>query len=201
MPKKYIVTLTAEEQAALTALTRKGKVAVRRLARANILRMAHEKFTDQEIATALKVSIATIERTREKFVLGGLDFALPEDPRTGAPRKLDGKQDAFLVALACSTPPPGYSCWTMQLLADQLLERAVIEQPLSAETIRLALKKKILSPGCETSGAFQPSALNLSGTWRTCWTSMPSRIIPPFRWSVSMSVRINWSRRLASPCP
>lgn len=191
MTKKYIVTLKAEEHAALDLLTRKGKVAVRRLARATILRMAHEKFTDQEIATALKVSIATIERTREKFVLGGLDYALQEDPRTGAPRKLDGKQEAFLVALACSTPPQGHSCWTMQLLADKLLERAVIEQPLSAETIRLALKKKISNPGCETSGAFQASVPNLFGGWKTCWTSMPNRIIPLCRWSVSMSVRIN----------
>lgn len=181
MAKKYIVTLNAEEQAALDVLTRKGKVAVRHLARANILRMTHEKFTDQEIATALKVSIATIERTREKFVLGGLDYALQEDPRTGAPCKMDGKQEAFLVALACSTPPQGHSCWTMQLLADKLLEREVIEQPLSAETIRLALKKKISNPGCETSGAFQPSVPNLSGGWRMCWTSMPSRIIPLFR--------------------
>ena len=142
MAKKYIVTLKDEEQSALTALTRKGRVAVRRLARANILRMAHEQFTDPQIATALKVSIATIERTREKFVLGGLDYALQEDPRTGAPRKMDGKQEAFLVALACSTPPQGHSCWTMQLLADKLLEREVIEQLVSPETIRLTLKKR-----------------------------------------------------------
>jgi len=191
MTKKYIVTLEDEEQAALNILTRKGKIAVRRLARANILRMAHEKFSDREIATALKISIATIERTREKFVLGGLDYALKEDPRTGAPRKMDGKQEAFLVALACSTPPQGHSCWTMQLLADKLLEREVIEQPLSAETIRLALKKKISSPGCGMSGAFQRSVLNSSGAWRTCWTCMPSRIIQHFPWSVSMNVRTN----------
>lgn len=189
MTKKHIVTLKDEEQVALNILTRKGKVAVRRLARANILRMAHEKFSDQEIATALKISIATIERTREKFVLGGLDYALKEEPRTGAPRKMDGKQEAFLVALACSTPPQGHSCWTMQLLADKLLERAVIEQPLSAETIRLALKKRISSPGCGMSGAFRRSVPNLSGAWRTCWTSTPSRIIQPFPWSVSMNVR------------
>ena len=191
MAKKYIVTLKDEEQSALTALTRKGRVAVRRLARANILRMAHEKFTDQQIATALKVSIATIERTREKFVLGGLDYALQEDPRTGAPRKMDGKQEAFLVALACSTPPQGHSCWTMQLLADKLLEREVIEQLVSPETIRLALKKKISSPGCGASGVFQPSVPNLSGGWRMCSISMQSRIIQHFRWSVSTSVPIN----------
>ncbi len=191
MTKKYVVALKDEEQAVLNALTRKGKVAVRRLARANILRMAHEKFTDQEIAIALKVSVATIERAREKFVLGGLDYALQEDPRTGAPRKMDGKQEAFLVALACSVPPPGHSCWTMQLLADKLLEREVIEQPLAAETIRLALKKKISSPGCEASGAFQRSVLNSFGVWKTYWTSTPSRIIQHFPWSVSMNDRTN----------
>jgi transposase len=191
MTKKYLVTLTDEEHAALNALTRKGKVAVRRLARANILRMAHEQFTDHDIATALKVSIATIERVREKFVLGGLDYALSEEPRAGAPRKLDGKQEAFLVALACSTPPPGHVCWTMQLLADQLLERAVIEQPLCAETIRLALQKKSSNPGYGASGVFQASVPNSSGGWRMCSTSMPSRIIQPFRWCVSTSVPIN----------
>jgi len=173
----------------LNALTRKGKVAVRRLARANILRMAHEKFSDQEIAPALKVSVATIERTREKFVLGGLDYALQGHPRTGAPRKMDGKQEAFLVALAWSTPPQGHSCWTMQLLADKLLEREGIAQPLSAETIRLVLKRKISSPGCGTNGAFQRSVPNSSGAWRTCWISTRSRIIQPFQWSVSMNVR------------
>ena len=94
--------------------------------------MAHEKFSDQGIATALNVSVPTIERTREKFVLGGLDYALKTHARVRRARWMASKKRSWLRWL-CSTPPQGHSCWTMQLLADKLLEREVIEQPLSAE--------------------------------------------------------------------
>jgi transposase len=109
MTKKYIVTLSNVEQGALNKLTHKGRVAARRLVRAHILQMAHDKSTDDEIAQTLKMSIATIERVRERFVVGGLDFALQEEPRPGAPRLLDGKHEAFLIALAC-TPATQRSC-------------------------------------------------------------------------------------------
>jgi transposase len=139
--KKYLVTLTDEEQLALQTLTRKGKVAARRLTRAHVLRMAHDKPADEEIAAALHVGVATVERTRAKFVLGGLDWALGERPRLGGKRKLAGQQEAFLVALACSEPPIGHHAWTMQMLADKLLELKVAAPPLSDETVRRALKK------------------------------------------------------------
>jgi transposase len=113
MTKKYIVTLSDVEQGALNKLTHKGRVAARRLMRAHILQMAHDKSTDEEIAQTLKTSIATIERIRERFVVGGLDFALREEPRSGAPRLLDGKHEAFLIALACTTPPSGHARWTI----------------------------------------------------------------------------------------
>ncbi|MER3407900.1 MAG: IS630 family transposase [Nitrososphaera sp.] len=141
MAKKYIVKLYDDEQAAIDRLLHKGKVAVRKVTRANILRLANDNHTDEEIAAMLKTSVATIERVREKFVVGGLDGALKEDPRAGAPSKLDGKQAAFLVALACSEPPTGHHEWTMQLLADKLLTLQVIEQTVSDETVRRALKK------------------------------------------------------------
>ena len=121
MAKKYRVTLTAEEQQAIEALTKKGKVAARRLMRAHILRLADAKQTDAEIATALGVGVATVERIRAKFVVGGLEWALRERPRFGGKRKLDGKQEAFLVARVCSTPPVGHHCWTMQMLADRMV--------------------------------------------------------------------------------
>jgi len=189
--KRYIVTLSDEEQKAIDALAHKGKIAARRLARANILRLAHAQRTDAVIAETLHVSLATIARVREKFVMGGLDFALQEDPRSGAPHKLDGKQEAFLVALTCSTPPQGHVCWTMQLLADKLLALKVIEQPVSDEMIRLTLKKTISSLGYARRGVSRLSVPNSSGEWKMCSTSMPSRIIQPFRWSALMNDRIN----------
>ena len=105
---KYLVTLTDEELAQVLALTHKGRIAARRLMRAHILRLAHEQQIDEVIAHTLQTSVATVERIRERFVLGGVDYALAEEPRVGAPCKLDGKQEAFLVALACSTPPEGH---------------------------------------------------------------------------------------------
>jgi transposase len=141
MTKKYLVALTDEEQQALQTLTHKGHVAARRLTRAHVLHMAHDQQADEEIAAALHIGVATVERIRAKFVLGGLDWALGERPRVGGKRKLVGKQEAFLVALACSAPPTGHHCWTMQMLADKLLELKVAEPPLSDETVRRALKK------------------------------------------------------------
>lgn len=191
MTKKYIVTLSDVEQGELNKLTHKGRVAARRLMRAHILRMAHDKCTDEEIAQTLKTSIATIERVREYFVMAGLDFALREEPRSGAPRMLNGKQEAFLIALACTTPPSGHARWTLQLLTAKFIESKVTESPVSDETVRRTLKKTISNLGSKKSGAFQRSVQNLSGIWRTSSTSTPSRIIRAFRWSASMNVLAN----------
>jgi len=166
MSEKYIVTLTGEELATIETLLRKGKGAARRLKRANVLRLADDGYSDEEIKELTQASIATIERVRAKFVRGGLTWALSEEPRTGAPRKLDGKQEAFLVALACTTPPSGHDGWTMQLLADRLLKLQVIEHEISEATVRRALKKTNSSLGCMSSGAFPKSVPNLSGAWK-----------------------------------
>ncbi len=154
MSEKHVVTLNGDELAQIETLLRKGKVAARRLRRANILRFADEGYTDEEIKDLTKVSIAAIERVRAKFVRGGLAWALAEEPRSGAPSKLDSKQEAFLVALACTTPPTGHECWTMQLLADRLLKLQVIEKEISDATVRRALKKTNSNPGCMSNGVF-----------------------------------------------
>jgi transposase len=146
MAKRYRVELTEAERASLTALTRKGKVAARRLKRAQILLAASEGTTDEVIATAVRCSVATVERTRKRFVTGGVDWALSEQPRPGAKRRLDEKQEAYLVALACSDPPTGRECWTMQLLADRLVELQVTDG-ISDETVRRLLKKTSSSRG------------------------------------------------------
>lgn len=191
MSEKHIVTLDNTERDTIERMLTKGKSAARRLKRANILRLAHLNYTDEEIKVAVPTSIASIERTRAKFVLGGLEWALAEEPRTGAPAKLDGKQEAFLVALACTTPPSGRECWTMQLLADRLLQLQIIEHPISDETVRRALKKTNSSRGCIRSGVFPKLVLNLCGGWKMSWTSTPSRIIRAFPWSALMNAPIN----------
>ncbi len=138
--KRYVVTLTDEERAQLLALTKKGRVAARRLTRAHILLQADAGATQDAIAAALHIGRATVVRICRRFVEEGLEAALRDRSRPGAQRKLDGKQEAFLIALACSPPPEGRKCWTMQLLANKLVELRVVEA-IADETVRRTLKK------------------------------------------------------------
>lgn len=155
MAKKYIVTLTADERARLETLTRSGKHAARMIARANILLHADAGTTDDVIATSLRVSIPTVERTRKRFVLSGLDAALTERPRPGGKPLLDAHAEAVLVAWTCANPPDDRKRWTMQLLADKLVELGEVAS-ISDETVRRALKKTRSSPGTSKNGASQP---------------------------------------------
>ena len=153
MAKKYIVTLTDDERTQLLALTKRGKVSARRLTRAHLLLQADAGRPDESIAQALHIGTATVERLRKRFVEAGLEAALSERPRPGGHRKLDGEQEAFLIALACSTPPEGRMCWTMQLLADKLVDLRVVEA-ISDETVRRTLKKTRSSRGKRRPGVF-----------------------------------------------
>lgn len=147
MPKKiYIVNLTDDERQQLLGLVSKGTLAARKLTRAHILLQAHDGATDAAIAQALHVGPATVGRIRQRFVEGNLARALNEDPRPGAKRKLDAKQEAFLIATACSTPPTGRPKWTAQLLADRMVELQQVDT-LSDETVRRTLKKTHSSRG------------------------------------------------------
>jgi transposase len=152
MAKKYIVDLTADERDELKALLRGGKARVRRQYRARVLLLADEDVTDEEIARSLHLGKSTVERTRRRFVEGGVERALSDGPRPGKPRLLSGKQEAFLVALACSEPPKGRERWTMQLLADRLIELRVVTS-ITDETVRRLLKKTTSSRGRKSSGA------------------------------------------------
>jgi hypothetical protein len=145
--KRYKVTLEAEERQHLHDLIAAGKAAARKLAHARILLKADAAeggpaWPDGRIADALEVSTDTVERVRQRFVDLGLDAALDRKRRERPPRevKLDGRAEARLIALACSTPPDGRAAWTMQLLADKLVELEVVDS-ISDETVRLALKK------------------------------------------------------------
>jgi transposase len=146
MAKKYLVNLTEDERATLLTLTKKGTIAARTLTRAHILLHADSQATDDDIAQALHIGTATVERIRKRFVEEGLEAALNERPRAGGRRKLEGKREAFLVALACSTPPDERKCWTMQVLADKLVELNQVES-ISDETVRRTLKKTSSSRG------------------------------------------------------
>jgi transposase len=149
--KRYRIDLSEQERTSLLALIQKGKAAARKVRRAHLLLLCAEGQTDRQIAVALHTGTATVERLRKRFVEEGLEAALSEKPRPGARRKLDGKQEAFLVALTCSAPPEGRRCWTMQLLADRLVELGLVEA-VSDETVRRLLKQTNSSRGSSRVG-------------------------------------------------
>ena len=145
MPKKiYIVDLTKEERTYLLDLIKSGEHSARKLNRARILLLADEGKTDGEIAAALHTGTATVQRTRQRFVEGNLEGALNERPRPGGQKKLDEKGVALLETLAQSQPPQGRKRWTLQLLADRLVQLKMVDS-LSYETVRQELKKNDLS--------------------------------------------------------
>jgi transposase len=138
--KKYLINLSVEEQQQLRELTCKGSVKARQFKRAMILLKADEGLTDAQIMAAINVSRPCVERIRKRFVEGGMERALNEDPRPGQRRKLDGRGEAQLIATACSQAPEGHDHWTVRLLAGRLVELGVVES-ISHETVRLTLKK------------------------------------------------------------
>lgn len=146
MRKKYVVTLADTERTDLRALIRKGTSAARVLARARVLLLADEDCTDDVIATSVHVGTTTVERLRRRYTEEGLTATLHDRPRPGGARKLDGKQEALLVALACSEPPQERTQWTMQLLADRLVAIGAVDT-ISDETVRRVLKKTTSSRG------------------------------------------------------
>jgi len=145
--KKYRVTLAADEREQLRALLARGKADVRKLKHAQILLKADEAdggsgWDDERIAEALEVGTATVERVRRRFVEEGLASAL--SPYRGGKRiyerKLDGEQEAHLIALACSAPPEAHGRWTLRLLARRMVELQYVDT-VSYETVRQTLKK------------------------------------------------------------
>jgi transposase len=144
--------LTDEERAELTAIVSKGKGNARRMTRSRILLLADEKRADggrkdADIAQALGVHQRTVERIREKCVEMGVEAALNHTrPKRRKEKLLDGAAEARLVQVACSEAPDGHERWSMQMLADRLIELEIVET-VSRETVRTTLKKMNLSPG------------------------------------------------------
>jgi transposase len=138
--QEYSVRLSAEGRALCLELAKKGRAPARVVNRAHMLLLAHDGAFDKDIAAALHVSLSTVGRTRKRFAGGGLDAALYDRPHPGAERKLDGKQSAFLIALACGHPAEGRERWTLHLLADRMVELNIVDS-LSYETVRRELKR------------------------------------------------------------
>lgn len=154
---KYIVRLTAEERTELEDLIGTGKRAASVLIHARILLKADvgeggPGWDDERIAEAVECGASTVYRVRQALVEAGLSAALFRKKPTGRQyRKLDGAQEAHLIALACGAPPEGRAAWTLRLLADRLVELAVVDS-ISPECVRMTLKKTNLSRGCGSSG-------------------------------------------------
>jgi transposase len=145
MNVRYRVELSQAERDRLSEMLRGGHHAVRRLKRAQILLAADGGITDAAIASSVGVSESTIQRSKRRFVLGNLELALSEEPRPAPPRKLSGKEEALLVATACSNPPQGHARWTLELLADEMV-RLTNHGGLSRETVRRRLAENELKP-------------------------------------------------------
>jgi transposase len=145
MNVRYRVELSQTERTELAALLSGGKHAVRKLKRAQILLAADAGASDEAIARSVGVGGSTVYRTKRRFVLGNLDAALSEEPRPGASRKLSGKEEALLIATACSSPPAGRARWTLELLAGELV-RLTEHSSLSRETVRRRLAENELKP-------------------------------------------------------
>ncbi|HKZ41527.1 MAG TPA: helix-turn-helix domain-containing protein [Candidatus Hodarchaeales archaeon] len=146
MPKLYIVKLSDEERKKLLTMVNTGVNSARGIIRARILLLSDEGKIDEDIAEALKIHTHRVARIRKRFAEGGLEKALNERPRSGKPLSLDEKGEATLIALACSDPPGGHTVWTLQLLANKLVQLQVVDT-LSYETVRLYLKEAHLNLG------------------------------------------------------
>ena len=151
MVKRYRVALTDTERDRLESLSRKRTASVRTVLRAQALLLAAGNKTDEEIAERLRMGVTTLERLRRRFVEEGLEASLRERPRPGARPKLGTKEQAFVVALACTKPPEGRHRWTMQMLADRLVELELVPD-ISDEAIRRLLKRTSSSRGSTRSG-------------------------------------------------
>jgi transposase len=159
---RYVVELTEPERADLKQLIAAAKTLGQKRKRAQILLACDRGMTDETVAAALQCGTSTIYRTKRRFVEEGLHAALSEKPRSGGSRKLTGREEATLVALACSAPPLGRARWTLELLAGELV-RLIDHASVSRETVRRRLAENALNlaaqnvvhseSGCRIRGA------------------------------------------------
>src|ERR1022692_4524926 len=143
MHKKYIVRLSDAERATLTEVVKKLKGSSQKVRRAQVLLKADAEgpgWTDAKIAEAFDCRTKTVENIRERFVTEGFEITLTGQPKASCPKLLDGEQEAKVIALRLGSPPPGFSNWSLRLLADQVVALEIVES-ISYETVRRTLKK------------------------------------------------------------
>lgn len=164
MTKKHIVRLTSDERLELENIVNKGKVAANKRLHAQILLKADISdegpgWIDKKISEAFDITIKTVERVRLSNVEDGLEAALNKSkPKKVKNCRLDGEQEAHLIALTCGEPPEGYARWTLRLLADKMVELEYVEDSLSYETVRQMLKKNQLKPWQKKQWCIPPKA-------------------------------------------
>ena len=182
--KKYHVELTDQERATLEQMLRRGKHSARRLTRAHILLKVDLGLRDEDIAQELDTSVPTVERTRRRFSEVRL-ASLNERPRPGRKPLLEQKGEARLIAEACSTAPEGRQRWTLQLLADRVVELKLVDS-CSADTVQRILKKTRSSPGFISNGASGKSTPSSSPVWKMCSICTPKITMKSARQSALM---------------
>lgn len=144
--RKEKLNLSKAERQELQEIVRKGKNKARVITRARILLLSNEGRTDEQIAEALQIGRATVERIRRRAVRESVQIALVDRPRPGTEPKLNAKQEAQLIALACSEPPPGQKRWTIRLLMEEVMQQKIVDS-ISFETVRRVVKKTMSSLG------------------------------------------------------
>lgn len=152
MPDKGRIRLRANQREALRKIIATGERPARVILRAHILLRSADGWTDEAIAHAFETSVDTVRRTRRRCLTRGVLACLSDDPRAGAPPKLEEEEEARVVALACSDPPTGRCRWTVRLLTEEAVGRDLI-RPVAPETVRQVLQKTKLSRGKSKAGA------------------------------------------------
>jgi transposase len=150
--RKYVVSLSKAEREELAELVASEAPRSRRVKHAKILLESDRGTSANWVAAWVGVGHSTVERTRQRYSEGGLEAALNDRPRPGGQPKLDGKQAAFVVALACSETPTGQARWSMQMLADKVVELGIVDGSVSHDTVRRVLKKMNSSRGSKHNG-------------------------------------------------
>jgi transposase len=174
------IEVTDDERAYLQTWVQRGHAAARIQTRARSLLQLAEGWRDVELARARAVGVGTIDNTRQRYRVGGLEAVLHDHRQERRRQALAGEQRAHLIAIACSPAPAGHDHWTLRLLAGKAVELGV-GSSISPETIRQALKKTSSRPGSMSTGACPAWARRLSRRWRRSATSMRSRPTPSNR--------------------
>jgi len=152
-PQIFKVKLNKKQEQELLEIIRYGKRPVRQVKKAQILLFANEGKIDKEIAELLHITWVTVQKTRRQFCEEGMAAVLKRKPVPGRPKKVDGRVEAEIMAIALSDPPKGQAKWTLRMISNYVVELEII-QSLSHESVRRTLKKKKLSIGLQKSGRY-----------------------------------------------